>query len=334
MKWFQTDSDAPNDPKLKATIRRFGQAGAGALFLLWCYVANHGKGEPGLAVAADGSPLPPEEAAEETLFDTVDQFREFIGFLAEKKHVDPDLWTGKGIVFLPAMFTRAVGYARGKGRAGSIYATPADVVKAVLTGEKPPAPPAPENPGKPPAGKRGPGRPRKTPAVPGNPLTVQDKQDNTNKQIPPDGGSGPAAHPAPGFLPELAPAKPGDLMQLWNRCRTKGPQVESLTPQRMEIYHRALKAKPDLAEWELVITWLDGQAWANAPGTGDHPNWRATLDWLAKPGKLQQWLEKAKADKAGGGGNGGGNGNGRVKPTAGKYSDLKDDGGDDAAAAQ
>lgn len=326
VKWFQTDSDAPNDPKVKAIIRRFEQAGAGALFLLWCHIANHGQGEPGLGVCLDGSPLPLGELADECWFPDVDSLRTFVDFLAEKKHVDPDLWQNRGIVFLPAMWIRAVGYARGKGRAGSGYGTPADVVQAVLTGQKPPAPKSPENP---PAGKRGPGRPRKTPAVPGNPLTVQDKQykqDSTKEH------RGPAAHPTPalsGELPGLESPKPtpGILMALWNRARTKGPKLDALTPQRIGIFERALKAHLDLTDWELVIGWLDTQDWANAPGTGDHPNWRATLDWLAKPGKLQQWLERAKADKAGGGG--GGDGSGRVAPTAGKYADLTKDEDDD-----
>ena len=319
MKWFQLDSDAPNDPKIKPVLKQFGQAGAGGLVLLWCYVANHGQGEPGLGIGTNGGPMPLVEMADETWFPSEADLKAFLDFLAGRRHIDPALWAEKGIVFLPAMWNRAVGYARGKGRAGSVYQTAADVVKATLAGEKPPAPAAPENP---PAGKRKPGRPRKNPVVPENPPTVQDKQ--TNKQLPPDGGSGSANHEAGGFLlPEVAPAqppRPADLMQLWNRLRTKGPKLEGLTPQRIEIFNRALKAKPDLAEWELVIRWFDGQDWANAPGTGEHPNWRCTLDFLCRPGKMQQYLERVKADKAGGGGNG----NGRVAPTAGKY-DLKDE---------
>lgn len=122
VKWFQVDSDTPNDPKVKAAIRRglpnpaAGQAAAGALFLLWCYVANHGGMGPGEGVDGAGDPLPLSEMADECLFDSVDELKGFLAFLADKRHIDPEAWAA-GWVRLPAMAKRADSYAKSKGRA-------------------------------------------------------------------------------------------------------------------------------------------------------------------------------------------------------------------------
>jgi hypothetical protein len=89
---------------------------------------------------------------------------------------------------------------------------------------------------------------------------------------------------------------PDDLQAVWNATRSPGPKVEDLTPDRRKRYSKALETKPNLHEWELVIRWINAQPWANAPGTGEHANWRATLDWLVKPGKLGEYLERANTD--------------------------------------
>jgi len=82
------------------------------------------------------------------------------------------------------------------------------------------------------------------------------------------------------------------LVEAWNRLRTKGPKVERITKPRRGQYARALVDHPNLQDWERAITWLDSEAWANAPGTGQHATWRADLDYLARPGKLQKALER------------------------------------------
>lgn len=277
MKWFQVDSDTPNDPKVKAIIRKGldppdkGQAAAGALLLLWCYVADHGGGQPGEGVDGDGMPLPLAEMADECLFPTVEDLTTFLTFLADKHHIDPDRWTG-GVVFLPAMMKRADGYAKSKGR-----------------GEKLPRPG--EN----------------------QPLQHKTRHDTT-PQTDQTGGTA-----LPGFEPPTAE----DLVALWNRCRTKGPGVRGLDDKRRRAIGDALKAEPDLATWQRVISWCDVQKGMNAPGTGKYPNWRMDIDFLVKKGQLLRLQERMSADGPHGGGGG------RVQPTPGKFAAAAQD--DDAS---
>jgi hypothetical protein len=87
------------------------------------------------------------------------------------------------------------------------------------------------------------------------------------------------------------------LVRIWNTERKPGPAVRDITPQRRGAYGRALKAQPDLTVWRDVIAYLNGQPWCNAKGGGNHPNWRADLDWLAKPGKLAVYADKAAAER-------------------------------------
>lgn len=276
MKWFQVDSDSPNDPKIKALIRKGltdggpGRAAAlvGHTFLLWAYIANHGEGVPGHGVKADGSPLSLVEMADECLFDGVDQLRAHVDFLAEKEHVDPTAWA-LGIVSLPAMRTRADAYARSKGRGDS--GPDRGNAGGSDTGR----------------GKSGKSGRKVAQAGPKLPLHNTTKQDTT----PPED---------PGSADLLAGAGEDNvdaLVRIWNTERKPGPTVRDVTPQRRERYLRALKARPDLADWRLVIGWLNGQKWCNAGGTGDHPTWRADLDWLAKPGNLARYHEKAIAER-------------------------------------
>lgn len=138
--WFQLETNAPNDPKLKAIIRRGGQAWAGATLLLWCYIGSHGRGEPGLGVRADGTPLHIRELASECHFTDADgtpnpeAAERFLDFLAEQEHIHAGLWRDKRIVFLPAMWTRLTNYARTKGRQGSQFDDAEGLASALITG--------------------------------------------------------------------------------------------------------------------------------------------------------------------------------------------------------
>lgn len=88
------------------------------------------------------------------------------------------------------------------------------------------------------------------------------------------------------------------LVDLWNQSVTAPiPQVTKLTTGRRAKYNARLQDFPDWQDWRLVIAWLNAQDWCRAPGTGEHPNWTATLDWLCKSDdKVQQYIERAKAD--------------------------------------
>jgi hypothetical protein len=88
------------------------------------------------------------------------------------------------------------------------------------------------------------------------------------------------------------------LVLLWNELRTPGPKVRQVGGELRQKLQRAMKTLPNLDDWRTVIVFLNGQGWANAPGTGTHPNWRAGLDWLAKPGKCAEYLERAQLDQA------------------------------------
>lgn len=86
-----------------------------------------------------------------------------------------------------------------------------------------------------------------------------------------------------------------DVVRLWNQLVTPPiPQVTKLTADRRSKIDARLKTYPDLATWRTVIAWLNGQEWCRAPGTGDHPNWTATLDWLCRnDGTLARYVERA-----------------------------------------
>lgn len=111
---------------------------------------------------------------------------------------------------------------------------------------------------------------------------------------------------------------PAALVELWNRVRDPGPKILELTPQRQQRYRAALKAKPDLTDWEHGIRYLNGATWANACGEGTHANFRADLDYLAKPGNLTKALERLAAMALPGVRTGAAAG--RVAPTAGKFA--------------
>ena len=267
MRWFQVDSNTPNDPKIKALMRYGLAAGGptmardilGQVFLLWCYVAQYGEAAPGLGVKADGTPLDLDEMAEELML-TPMQLTGLLDLLADRKLIDPEHW-GRGIVFLRGMLKRAETYARSKGRAipGGSGRIRADA------GEIRPKPP------------------------------LQDKtvQDNTEDQK--HGAIAPP--PAADLLTGAGEDQVDALVRIWNAERLPGPKVSLLTDSRRRAYGRALKAQPDLQHWRTVIGWLNRQKWANASGDGDHGTWRATLDWLAKPGKLAEKLDQAMADR-------------------------------------
>jgi len=86
------------------------------------------------------------------------------------------------------------------------------------------------------------------------------------------------------------------LIALWNLTRTPGPKCLGAVPARYERFRLAIKATPDAATWEQAIGYLNGVAWANARGgDGDHANFRADLDYLAKPGNVMKALERLAA---------------------------------------
>lgn len=85
------------------------------------------------------------------------------------------------------------------------------------------------------------------------------------------------------------------LVDMWNALVSSPiPKITKLTNDRRVKLEARLKTFPDRQTWETVIRWINGQDWCRASGTGEHPNWTATLDWLCKnDGTVQRWLERA-----------------------------------------
>ncbi len=302
MKWYQVDSDAPNDPKVRGLLRTGGQQAAGGLFLLWCFIANHGKGDPGLGVRTGGGALDLGEMADECYFASSAELRAFLDRLAERNLIHAEVWRQREIVFLPAMWNRLAAYYRSKARKMA-YASVDDLVAAVLVGGGPELPKA-----------DGPGliQPKPKPDGP-----IQPKPDHGGRILPMPGGFGPTSqdsteHDSTGGSKALPLARPDDadfmaanlladagadqvdaLVKVWNEERKPGPAVREVTAGRRRAAIVALKANPNLDDWRRVIRYINGQKWCNAQGGGDHPNWRLDLDYLLKPGKFTKSMEAA-----------------------------------------
>jgi hypothetical protein len=110
MKWFQVDSDAPDDPKLRAVVRELGAEGIGGLFLLWCHIANHGA-KPGRSIDSSGHPIPVEDLIEASHLERA-TFDRLVTLCAETHHIDPKAWEERQVISLPAMRRRLDTYTR------------------------------------------------------------------------------------------------------------------------------------------------------------------------------------------------------------------------------
>jgi hypothetical protein len=324
VKWFQVDGDTPNDPKMKALIRRglapnAGQAAIGAVFLLWCFVAWHGEGEPGEGVRHGGQALDLQDMADECLFDSVDQLKVFLDHLAERGHIDAERWRG-GVVFLPAMHRRGVTYQRSKG-----YGPLAAVDKANAGQARPVK------------ASKGLARPGKASAGQRRPETAQH---NTTKQNPtnPEGGISTGDGSA---LPFDSEDNAQALVKLWNATRKPGPMVQApVSDSRMAALRRAMHQHPNLDDWRLVIEYANGEPWANAKGGGNHANYRMALDDLARPGKFGAMLDRARAAQLAGVDQAGGRdaAKGRTGAKAGEFNAAmmaeEGDGGEDGSTGE
>jgi len=98
-----------------------------------------------------------------------------------------------------------------------------------------------------------------------------------NKERNGSDSTGPdAARPPPAFTPD-------QLVEIWNGIvQTPIPQVRKVTPDRRRQYQRRIARFPVAAEWQAAIQFLQDQPWTKAPGTGTHPTWTASLDWLTR----------------------------------------------------
>lgn len=337
MQWFPVDKQFRNDWKTKAVKRRFGVSGVGQLVELWSYIASEGsQTDEGRGVRRDGAPLDLNGMADDCDFPTVDDLRSFLDYLADIGHIDPVEWRERGIVFLPAMNRRLEAYRQSKGRG----ALPGQIKRGRGRPRRPPIE-TQENTGN-------------NPGIISGLTGAFDPESNTNKQenqagtdemskqngqpeksgetrvIPGNTGETLCSITLPSGSDLLGETRspdqktpkvpsPKNLIDLWNELRTPGPKVLELTDQRRQRYRLALKAKPDLDDWRKAIEYLNGAKWANAPGSGHNPDWRADLDYLAKPGNVTKALERIAALALPGAATGN---LGRVAPTPGRFANA------------
>jgi hypothetical protein len=110
VKWFQLDSDTPNDPKVAMVIRQMGPAGFGALVLLWCHIADHGA-RPGWSITSKGKPMPEAELVDATHL-TSAEFSQLVTICIESGHFLRKPWLTRAVIAIPAMASRADTYTR------------------------------------------------------------------------------------------------------------------------------------------------------------------------------------------------------------------------------
>lgn len=110
MKWFQVESDMPDDPKIRAVTRALGPAGLGGLTAVWCHVAKHGS-YPGRAVDREHQPLPLDDIAEASLLPR-DQFQQLVEICLRTGHFQPAAWQRCRGIWIPAMERRGDTYSK------------------------------------------------------------------------------------------------------------------------------------------------------------------------------------------------------------------------------
>lgn len=118
MKWFQVDSDTPNDPKIAAVYRQMGLPGLGALFLLWCHIADHGTRRPGWSINSMGKPMPEAELADACKLNA-DEFTKLVLICTTSGHFSRQPWVKRSVIAIPAMARRADTYTKRNFEAGS-----------------------------------------------------------------------------------------------------------------------------------------------------------------------------------------------------------------------
>ena len=309
LSWFKVDIHVRNDPKVRAVRAKFGPAGLGYLLGLWSYVATEGsKADPGVGLDSAGQPLNLDVMSADLGFPDVGELRAFLDYLAAVGLTDADAWA-KGSVILPAMRKRMAEYRKTKGRTttgrppGRPRKTPSldpknhennYGVQGRVSVETPgnPSEPGPETREIPKEIIRSetPGNSGETPGNSGNSssLVLSDLQDlhlEPETQKDEDQGD-----------PRIGKFTVKKLVRLWNEVRVPGPKVLGVVPARYERFRLAIKASPDAADWERAIGYLNSVPWANAPGgDGTHANFRADLDYLAKPGNVTKALERLAA---------------------------------------
>lgn len=83
--------------------------------------------------------------------------------------------------------------------------------------------------------------------------------------------------------PEITPE---ELKNLWNKNRGKCPEAQILNSERTSKANIRIKEQPALAYWQTVCKKIrDSNFLQGIKPSKEHPNWKATFDWLIDNGK-------------------------------------------------
>jgi len=118
VKWFQLDSDMPDDPKIRAVVRALGVEGIGGLVSVWCHIAHHGR-TPGQGVDSRGAVLPVDDIRAASLLPP-DKFDALIDVCTRNGHFRRDAWEQHRGIWIPAMARRADRYSQRLARSGQM----------------------------------------------------------------------------------------------------------------------------------------------------------------------------------------------------------------------
>jgi hypothetical protein len=94
--------------------------------------------------------------------------------------------------------------------------------------------------------------------------------------------------PAPGE------GRGADLIALWNATSTNLPPAAA-TPDRLRAAAQRLREQPDLEQWRTACRKINASPFCCGR---NERGWRATIDFLLKPGRLTRVLEGAYDDAA------------------------------------
>jgi hypothetical protein len=110
MKWFQLDTDTPQDPKIRAVTRALGPAGLGGLVGVWCHVAKYGR-YPGRGIDRDDEPLPLDDLLEASLLPG-EAFHHLVDICLKTGHFQRAAWQQRRGIWIPAMERRGDTYTK------------------------------------------------------------------------------------------------------------------------------------------------------------------------------------------------------------------------------
>lgn len=137
MKWFRLEALFPQHPASQGITSTLGNAGLGAWVRIMCYVAQHGKHEPGRAVDGDGDPIS-IDAIRQASGLSEEEFAVLVDILLHTKALSREAWERHEIHILGIT---ARGDAYWKRQLG-IYAPPSPVA---VTESSPPREAPPED---------------------------------------------------------------------------------------------------------------------------------------------------------------------------------------------